>query len=98
MTAKKSNEKTNPNPPTVEPTDAPSTTESKDNADAPTTQSSKSAVPCIEVIAKVNGFYRAGLRWTIEPTVVVLADLSEAQLDELRNEPMLIVRDVDIAD
>lgn len=50
----------------------------------------------IEVIAKTEVFYRAGRQWGQSPTVVPLADLTEDELQELRDEPMLIVRDVEI--
>lgn len=50
----------------------------------------------VEVIAKADVFYRAGRQWGQNPTVVPLSDLTEEQLQELRDEPLLIVREVEI--
>lgn len=50
----------------------------------------------VEVIAKTDVFYRAGRQWGQTPTVVPLSDLTEDELQELRDEPLLIVRDVEI--
>ena len=51
----------------------------------------------VEVIAKADVFYRAGRAWGHAPTVVPLSELTEDELDELKSEPMLLVREVDIA-
>lgn len=45
----------------------------------------------IEVISRVDGFWRGGRQWTIAPQTVPLSD---AQLLEIKEEPLLIVRDV----
>lgn len=50
----------------------------------------------VEVIAKADVFYRAGRQWGQTPTVVPLDCLTEEQLQELRDEPLLIVREVEI--
>lgn len=50
----------------------------------------------VEVIAKADVFYRAGRAWSNTPTVVPLSELTEEQLQELQDEPMLIVRTVEI--
>lgn len=48
----------------------------------------------IEVISRVDGFWRGGRQWTIAPQTVPLSELSDAQLLEIKEEPLLIVRDV----
>ena len=65
-------------------------------ATAKDTKKAGEAAKGIEVIAKTEVFYRAGRQWGQNPTVVPLAELTEDELQELRDEPMLIVRDVDI--
>lgn len=68
----------------------------KDTKKAFDTAKAGEATKGIEVIAKTEVFYRAGRQWGQNPTVVPLAELTEDELQELRDEPMLIVRDVDI--
>lgn len=46
----------------------------------------------IEVISRVDGFYRANRQWTIQPQTVRLGDLSEQQVREIEQEPLLITR------
>lgn len=65
-------------------------------ATAKDTKKAGEATKAIEVIAKTEVFYRAGRQWGQNPTVVPLDELTEGELQELRDEPMLIVRDVDI--
>lgn len=48
----------------------------------------------IEVISRLEGFWRGDRQWTIAPQTVPLSDLSEKQLAEINDEPLLIVRDV----
>ncbi len=52
----------------------------------------------IEVISRVDGFYRANRQWTIQPQIVPLAVLSSQQLQEIEREPLLIKRWVSSAD
>ena len=73
--------------------DATGATTPPNPTDAPTKAKS---VKGLEVIARDTVFYRAGHEWAAEPRSVKLSDLTQEQIDELRNEPMLIVRDVDI--
>lgn len=51
----------------------------------------------LEVIAKADVFYRAGREWSQTPRTVLLADLSEQDIADLKAEPMLIVREIEIA-
>ena len=50
----------------------------------------------IVVVAKRAEFYRAGRRFGHEPVQIALSELTEEQLEVLKDEPMLVVRDVDI--
>lgn len=49
----------------------------------------------LRVVAKVDGFRRAGRPWE-GTTVVPYADLTAAQVEALQGESMLIVDEVDI--
>ncbi len=42
------------------------------------------------------GFRRAGYRFSVEPTVISVADLSEEQIAALKAEPNLLVEEVDL--
>ena len=44
-----------------------------------------------------SGFCRAGRRWTPEVQVVALSEFTKAQVKALREEPNLVVEDVEIA-
>lgn len=46
----------------------------------------------MEVISRVDGFWRGDRQWTHEPQTVRLDELTERQLDEIENEPLLITR------
>lgn len=50
----------------------------------------------LEVISTRDGFRRAGFAWSKEPTLVALDMLTDEQVDQLKNEPALTVRDVEI--
>lgn len=50
----------------------------------------------IQVIARPATFRRAGYAFSAEPTVIPLSDLTDDQLELLRNEPQLVCQDVDI--
>ena len=54
----------------------------------------KRRLVAIEVISRVDGFWRGGRQWTIAPQTVALSELSDAQLLQIKGEPLLIVRDV----
>jgi hypothetical protein len=57
-----------------------------------TTQS----IPGLEVTSTRDGFRRAGLVWSKEPTTVAVDSLSEAQIGMLLKEPALSVREVEM--
>lgn len=50
----------------------------------------------LQVIARPAQFRRAGFAFSAEPTVIPLSELSEDQLELLRNEPQLVCTEVDI--
>lgn len=50
----------------------------------------------IEVVAKRETFFRAGIQFGHEPKQVALDSLTQAQLDGIMAEPMLIVREIKI--
>ena len=79
---------------TQSPADPAGATTSPNTADAAKAKTVKG----LEVIARDAVFYRAVREWSPEPRSVKLSELTEEQIAELRNETMLIVRDVDIAD
>ena len=54
----------------------------------------KRRLVAIEVISRVDGFWRGDRQWTIAPQTVPLLELSNAQLLKIKEEPLLIVRDV----
>lgn len=51
----------------------------------------------IRIIAKVDGFRRAGITHT-GVAEYPLSDFSEVQLEQLRSEPNLVVQDIDLPD
>ena len=51
----------------------------------------------IRVISRPAQFRRAGYTFTSEPTTIDLAELTDEQLEALRNERNLVVTEVDIA-
>lgn len=53
-------------------------------------------VPGLRVRALVNGFRRAGRAWSVESVDVPLADLNKVQVAQLRDEPQLVVEDIEI--
>lgn len=53
-------------------------------------------VPGIRVVAKVDGFRRAGRAWSKEGTELPLASLKKPELAALRAEPKLTVTDIEI--
>jgi hypothetical protein len=71
------------------------------NKDAGSNASAKPSRPVsntagLEVIAKADGFRRAGIAWTKKPKHILLADLTDDQENLLRTCPGLMVRDVQI--
>ncbi len=53
-------------------------------------------VPGIRVVAKADGFRRAGRAWSKAGTDLPLADLKKAEIAALRAEPRLTVTDIEI--
>lgn len=63
-----------------------------------TANKTKAAGPAnkgLEVISKKDGFRRAGREWS-GTTTVPLSELSTDDVESLQNEPLLVVREVDI--
>lgn len=52
--------------------------------------------PGLRVTAKKAGFRRAGRAWNVEPTDVLLADLTDDQIEALKGETALVVEEIDI--
>lgn len=50
----------------------------------------------IRVKSRIAGFRRAGIAWAAEPVDMLLGSLSNAQLAQIRAEPMLVVDDITI--
>lgn len=53
-------------------------------------------VKALSVQSGREGFRRAGRAWSKEAVVVPLSELSEGQIEQLRNEAMLTVTETDI--
>lgn len=51
----------------------------------------------LSVISKRASFYRGGMEFGSDARIVPLSDLTEAQAEQIRAEPMLVVTEVDIA-
>lgn len=52
-------------------------------------------VKALLIAAAREGFRRAGRAWSVAPTMVALADLTADQIKQLRDEPALVVREID---
>lgn len=48
----------------------------------------------VRVVAKAQGFRRAGRAWPVAPTDVLFEDLGDDALAQLRAEPMLSVTEI----
>lgn len=59
-------------------------------------QNATATVPVLRVQSIRAGFRRAGRAWTVEPVDVPLSDLSEAQVAQLKAEPLLVVAEITI--
>lgn len=63
------------------------------------TQVKKAAGPAdkgLRIVARKDSFRRCGRVFGIEPVVIALADLTEEELELLKNERQLLVAEVDI--
>lgn len=68
--------------------------EEKAKVSAPAAKTEK--VKALEITSKDDGFRRAGRAFSRTPSNVPLADLTEEQVEQLKNEPMLIVREIEL--
>lgn len=50
----------------------------------------------LKVVSRRPSFCRAGRQFTGEPTIIPLSELTEDEVDALKDEPMLVVQEVDI--
>lgn len=53
-------------------------------------------VPGLRVTAKADGFRRAGRAWSTSPVDVPLSEFDDDQVAALKEEPGLVVADIDI--
>jgi hypothetical protein len=53
-------------------------------------------VPVLQVVAKRDGFRRAGIRFGSEPINVPIADLKKDQVTAIKAEPMLIAVETEV--
>ena len=60
----------------------------------PTPAAPTGPVPAISVTARRESFMRCGRQFSSAPTVIALSELTDAELDRLLTEPMLVVRSV----
>ena len=54
----------------------------------------KAEIDALEVVSFDPVFYRAGFEFTRTPRVLMLSDLSDSQIKQLKNEPLISVREV----
>ena len=54
----------------------------------------KAEINALEVVSFDPVFYRAGVEFTRTPRVLMLADLSDAQIEQLKNERLINVREI----
>jgi hypothetical protein len=52
--------------------------------------------PALRITSARDGFRRAGRAWSKAPTEIPLADLTDDQVDMLRAEPMLTVKEISL--
>ncbi len=50
----------------------------------------------LKVICRKESFFRCGIQWTKDETIVAVDILTEEQVEQLKAEPMLIVEEVEI--
>jgi hypothetical protein len=53
-------------------------------------------VPALRVVSKHDGFRRTDRAWSKEATTVKLSELSEEDIKAIKEEPMLVVTEVEI--
>lgn len=57
-------------------------------------EASKPVAGALQITARRDGFRRAGRSWSRAATTIAIADLTQAEIDALRTEPMLDVVEV----
>lgn len=87
MTAKKT-----PKPPAAEKAEAEKAAAEKAAED----KARIVTVPALSVVAAREGFRRAGRAWSKECIVVPLSELTEEQIEQIKNESVLTVTEVEI--
>lgn len=55
-------------------------------------------VKALRVLARRDGFRRAGREFGHNPTDIPLSELNKAQIEQLKGDPSLLCVEVDIAD
>lgn len=50
----------------------------------------------LRVVARRDSFRRAGYAFSAEPRTIPLAELTKEQINMLRNDPLLVVMDVEL--
>ena len=50
----------------------------------------------LQIVARPASFMRCGRQFTAEPTTIALSELSAEEVQRLKDEPMLVVTEVDI--
>lgn len=53
-------------------------------------------VPGLRIRALAEGFRRAGRAWSVQSVEVPAAEFTKAQIEQLRNEPQLVVEDCEL--
>lgn len=53
-------------------------------------------VPALSVVSKHDGFRRTNRAWRTSPTVVKLSELSVDEIKAIKEEPMLIVTEIEV--
>lgn len=65
-------------------------------ADEAAKNNAGSKVPALSISAKREGFRRAGRAWSKDATVVKLSDLTDEQIAQIMDEPMLEVEEIEV--
>lgn len=81
--------------PDAKPPQPPVNAGSGENPPADSKDTAKT-VKALSVQSSQQGFRRAGRAWSKEATVMPLAELTEEQIEQIKNEPMLTVDEVEI--
>lgn len=95
---KQSNKTTPPAPPAASQKTPPPAADQASQAKGLGGEAPKKAktVKVLRVIAKRQGFRRAGREFGKEPIDIVLTELSDEHIEQIKNEPMLSCTEVEI--